>query len=446
MRKVFAVFLVLVLVTGVGIAHYSRAFNPSITIATWPHNKSMAFTIACDDVSSGYPLEYLQEIRSLLNSYNVKATFFVIPYHGEWDLLTKSPQLVQELHELTEDGHEIGLHGYAHYQNEFVCQPEKQRELLEKALDIMNQAGITVKGFRAPNLQCTDETPFILKEYNFVYDSSIFGESGEPVVGGPLPRVPSGHEYTWYLSEEDYHEKLSLAEKEADTKYREKTVFSVMMHMKAVNEGEGMKLLDELLSYVTERDVWSCTLLELVEWEKAVHNVSWDARKTLLGGEITFYNVPEGLSLTVTLPSYYAFDLSENGIDITCHRDDKTCEVAVCFEKSFDKVTLPFTLSSGSLQADNELESIYDRHLNSGSIDNCSPLERMFVAGEMAHMMCRIPLKISGKACGLTFILQDSALPACKSEVRHASPLWFLMEEMEIELDKVYKGRVISKM
>jgi hypothetical protein len=70
----------------------------------------------------------------------------------------------------------------------------------------------------------------------------------------------------------------------------------------------------------------------------------------------------------------------------------------------------------------------------------------MFVAGEMAHMMCRIPLKISGKACGLTFILQDSALPACKSEVRHASPLWFLMEEMEIELDKVYKGRVISKM
>ncbi|MGC1120117.1 MAG: DUF2334 domain-containing protein [Candidatus Methanofastidiosia archaeon] len=404
------VFLVLVLATGVGIAHYSRAFDPSITIAKWPHNKSMAFTITCDDVSSGYPLEYLQEIRSLLDSYNVRATFFVIPYHGEWDLLTKSPQFVQELHELTEEGHEIGLHGYAHYQNEFVCQPEKQRELLEKALDIMNRAGITVKGFRAPCLQCTEETPFILKEYHFMYDSSIFGESEEPLFDDPLPRIPSGHEYTWYLSEEEYHEKLSLAQKEADSKYREKTVFSVVTHIKAVNEGEGIRLLDELLSFVTAKNVWNCTLLELVEWKKAVRNVSWDARKTLTGGEITFYNVPEGLSLTVTLPSYYASDVSENDIDITCHRDDNTCEVAVCFEKSFEKVILPFALSYGSLQTNNELDNIRDPSPNSGSANNCNSLEKMLAAWEMPHTICGIPFEISGKAFILPFILLDSLL------------------------------------
>jgi predicted deacetylase len=393
MRKVLAVFLILVLVAGVGIAHYSRDFNPSITMATWPHNKGMAFTVTCDDVSSGYPLEYLQEIRSLLDSYHVKGTFFVIPYHGEWDLLTKSPQLVQELHELADEGHEIGLHGYAHYQNEFVCQPEKQRELLDKALDIMNQAGIMVKGFRAPNLQCTDETPFILKEYDFVYDSSIFGESGEPVIGGPLPRVPSGHEYTWYLSEEEYHEKLDLAEKEADAKYREKTVFSAMMHMKAVNEGEGMNLLNELLSYVTKKDVWSCTLLDLVEWEKAVRNVSWDAKKTLLGGEITFYNVPEGLSLTITLPSYYRFDLSEDGIDVTCRQDDKTCEVSVCFEKSFDEVTLPFALSSGPLQTDGKPRTIQDSCRSLDGLHICGFVETMFAVWEISHKTGGLPLK-----------------------------------------------------
>lgn len=337
------VFLALILVAGAGVAQHSRAFDPSITVDTWPYKYSMAFTVTCDDVSSGYPLEYLQEIHALLTSYHVKATFFVIPYHGEWDLITESPQLIQELHELMREGHEIGLHGYAHYQNEFVCDPESQRDLLNKALDIMDEAGITVRGFRAPCLRCTEETTFILKEYGFVYDSSMFGESGEPVSDGPLPRLPSGHEYTWYLSQEEYNEKLSLAQSEAEEKYRERTVFSVVMHMKAVNEGEGIDLLNELLSFVTARDVWSCTLLELVEWEEAIHSVRWDSKKTLTGGEITFYNVPEGLSLTIVLPSYYAPDFLSDDIAMTCNTDDDTCEVVVCFEKSFDEVALPFT-------------------------------------------------------------------------------------------------------
>ncbi|MBU7013420.1 MAG: DUF2334 domain-containing protein [Theionarchaea archaeon] len=384
MRKAFAVFLVLLLASGIGIAQYVRTFDPSITVATWPYNKSMAFTVTCDDVSSGYSLEYLQEIRSLLDSYHVRATFFVIPFHGEWDLMTESPELVRELHELAGAGHEIGLHGYAHYQNEFVCPPESQRELLKKGLDIMNQAGITVRGFRAPCLQCTEETLSILKEYHFAYDSSMFGESGRPLFGGPLPQLLSGHEYTWYLSEEEYRENVSLAQKEADSKFKEETVFSVVMHMKAVNEGEGISLMKELLAFVTEKNVWNCTLLELVEWETAVKEVRWDSRKTLTGGDITFYNVPEGLSLTIVLPSHYASDLSSDDVTMTCHTDDKTCKVTVCFEKSYGEVTLPFTLSYGSLQSRNDMEMVRGRSLDSSLSPPCQCLPGgMLIAWEM---------------------------------------------------------------
>lgn len=406
MKKLYTVILVSVLLTSITAAHYYRTFNPRITVYKWPYKKTIAFTITCDDISSGYPLAYFEEIVAMVERYHVKATFFVIPHHGEWDLLTESPSFVNALHTAEENGHEIALHGYAHYQDEFVCQPEEQAHLLEKALSIMEQAGFTVKGFRAPCLKTTPETLSILKEYNFVYDSSIFGESGEPLFDTALPQIPSGHEYTWYLTDKDLPESLTLAKKEIDAKVKEGTVFSLVTHMKAVNEGEGMAFLEEFLAYTSEI-AWNFTLLELVEWIQNRQNVTWEIRKTITGGEITFQNIPQGLVLEIGLPSHYHLKDPPPGIITTSELYEKTCTTEILFDQPFKEVTLSFALAYPS--PDSTMKNELLLLCGSASNGDCDPdhaanLTTLFAAWEIPYRVADVNTEISAD------ILKNSSL------------------------------------
>lgn len=398
-----ALALAAVLLTALAAAHFYRTFDPHINVYTWPYKKKMAFTITCDDISSGYPLEYFEEIVAALENHGIRATFFVIPYHGEWDLLTESPEFVEALHTAESKGHEIALHGYAHYEDEFVCSPEEQSQLLEKALAIMDEAGFVVEGFRAPCLRATPETQNILKEYDFVYDSSAFGDSGEILLEGDLPQIPSGHEYTWYIAEEELPEKLALAHQEFETKYNEGSIFSLVTHMKAVNEGEGMNFLEDFLSYAAEKDVWNFTLLELAEWELSRQNVTWDSRKTFTGGEITFQNVLQGLGVEIELPLHYSLKNPPEGVEVSTDIRDQTRIFEVTFHQDFEEITVSFGLTYGSPDSnmDNELlilcsatDSISHPHECDSGADLDS-LETLLAAWEVPHQVIETNSQIS---------------------------------------------------
>ena len=348
MKRLIALIVAALLLTSIAAAHFYRTFNPQIDIHQWPYKKKMVFVITCDDISSGYPHEYFEEILDTFEKYGVKCTFFVIPYHGEWDLLTESPSFVTMLHTAEEKGHEIALHGYAHYTDEFVCSPDNQAQLLEKALAIMEDAGFEVKGFRAPCLKTTEETPEILKKYNFVYDSSTFGESGDVVYEGSLPEIPSGYEYTWYITEDELPEKLVQAKNDFLAQYKKGSVFSIVTHMKAVNEGSGIHFLEDFLSFVREEDVWNFTLLELVEWNQQQQEVKWESEKTLTGGDITFQNIPQGLAVAVRLPHYYSLKDVPPGVEVTTHADSDTQIFELVFLEDFVYITLSFGLTYAS--------------------------------------------------------------------------------------------------
>jgi predicted deacetylase len=345
MKKVYAFAVVCILLTGIAAAHFHRTFNPHVTVYKWPHKKTIAFTVTCDDISAGYPLEYFEEIQSLFETYGVRGTFFVIPYHGEWDLLTDSPQFVEALQKAEARGHEIGLHGYAHYEDEFVCSADEQRQLLKKAVPIMQKTGVTVKGFRAPCLKATDDTLEVLEEFDFLYDSSTFGESGESSFEGALPEIPSGYEYTWYIRAEELPQKINEAKQDFLEKYAEGTVFSLVTHIKAVNEGEGIHFLTDFLSYVRTKDVWNATLIELVEWEKSVQNVTWESRKTLTGGDIIFHNIPAGMVAEIRVPLRYKVkDLPQRTVITTDAIGNERIIELTC-EKPFDEITIPFVIT-----------------------------------------------------------------------------------------------------
>jgi predicted deacetylase len=384
MKKLGALVLACVLIISGAALHLRRTFEPDITLCTWPYNHQIAFTVTCDDISAGYPLEYLEEIQAILETHSIRATFFVIPYHGEWDLLTDSPPLVEKLQEIQAYGHEIGLHGYAHYENEFVCSPEEQRLLLEKALPILKEAHLTVKGFRAPCLQATDETQSVLKAYNFVYDSSVFGESENPSFEGDLPEVPSGYEYTWYITEEELSDNLAKAQQDFSTKYQEGSVFSLVTHMKAVNEGEGIHFLEDFLSFVTTQDVWNPTVLQLVEWDMRLQEVTWESRKTLTGGEITFCTIPEGLVVRICLPPHYAVKDLPQGVTMTSFTEGQSRGIELTFTQQCENVVIPFVLTYTD-DLNNELLIVCSPSHAGTDRDDATCLKTLLASWEIPH-------------------------------------------------------------
>jgi len=109
------------------------------------------------------------DILSLLDKYNVKATFFILGVIAE-----KYPNLVKQI---ALGGHEIASHGYEHRlvyrmkRNEFIQDLRKSTEILEKII------GKPIYGYRAPSWSIVAKSLWaldIIKDLGFKYDSSIF--------------------------------------------------------------------------------------------------------------------------------------------------------------------------------------------------------------------------------------------------------------------------------
>ena len=111
----------------------------------------------------------VQKVLKLLDTHNVKATFFVLAWNAE-----RLPHVIREIHSL---GHEVACHGYAH---RMICEqtPDEFREDIRKAKAILEDlAGEEILGYRAPTFSITERTLWamdILSEEGFRYDSSIF--------------------------------------------------------------------------------------------------------------------------------------------------------------------------------------------------------------------------------------------------------------------------------
>lgn len=108
--------------------------------------------------------EGISRYLSLLDSYNIKGTFFVL---GERALEAK-PILQKAL----QNGHEIALHGYKHAvpseqdEETFIREIKQGKALLEK------EFGQVVHGYRAPCFSLDEKKYQIIKNLGFDYDCS----------------------------------------------------------------------------------------------------------------------------------------------------------------------------------------------------------------------------------------------------------------------------------
>jgi len=107
-------------------------------------------------------------ILELFEQHEAKATFFVLGQVAE-----HYPELVKSIHKA---GHEIGVHGYDHYQF-FRMDYEMAKDQLKRARSLLQDlTGQEVLGHRAPAFSINEENKWaleLLAELGFTYDSSI---------------------------------------------------------------------------------------------------------------------------------------------------------------------------------------------------------------------------------------------------------------------------------
>ena len=124
----------------------------------------------------------IDKYLSLLDKYNIKATFFVAT--------SFLPKCKNFLLKAIEQGHEIALHCDEHEilkdlpKEEFDSLIKKSKELLKKELNV------EPVGFRFPCFEYREELLEVLKENGFIYNSSMSLDEGKVFLLNDLYEIP----------------------------------------------------------------------------------------------------------------------------------------------------------------------------------------------------------------------------------------------------------------
>lgn len=82
--------------------------------------------------------------------------------------------------EIIKSGAEIGLHGYSH-EGAYQMTPTQERDVLVKCMEVSQRlTGKRVRGYRAPMYQLRETTIELLREFEFLYDSSLSHHDSQP--------------------------------------------------------------------------------------------------------------------------------------------------------------------------------------------------------------------------------------------------------------------------
>lgn len=111
------------------------------------------------------PLVAVPKLLRILERQEIRATFFVPGFTAEC-----YPDTVRAI---VDGGHEIGHHGYLHEQMQGIDR-ETEARYLDRGLEALHRvAGVVPVGYRAPWWELNWQSPGLLAERGFLYDSSL---------------------------------------------------------------------------------------------------------------------------------------------------------------------------------------------------------------------------------------------------------------------------------
>ena len=241
------------------------------TVAWWDGEPTIS------DLSRG---EYgsrvaLRRVIDLLEKYDVPASFFIPALS-----LHLAPQMADEIKRLPR--HEFAVHGWIHERNTRVP-PDKEREMVINSIDMLTElTGEKPVGYRAPSWNFSAATPQIIKDMNFLYESSMMSDdrpyelviNGEPsgIVELPVEWIlddapllnPKGNSYA------NPRQLLEVLKDEFDVAYQEGTMFLMTMHPHIIGHRSRIVALEELIMHMKSKEgVWFATHKEAAEYVKS---------------------------------------------------------------------------------------------------------------------------------------------------------------------------------
>lgn len=207
----------------------------------------------------------LQRVVDLVDRHNIPASFFIPAVS-----LILQPDMVDVIQQ--SGRHEFGVHGWIHELNTEL-DADTERDLVGRATDYLeNVTGRRPVGYRAPSWNFSPNTLRIIKEFGFLYDSSLMADdrpyellqNGEAtgIVELPVEWIlddapllnPRGTSYT------SPRDLLQVYIDEFDQAYEEGTMFLLTTHPHIIGHRSRILILEELISHIQSvGNVWFAT-------------------------------------------------------------------------------------------------------------------------------------------------------------------------------------------
>ena len=217
----------------------------------------------------------IPRIRQVLDRHEVKATFFV-------------PAVAALLHPdeqraVSQDGHEIGLHGWIHELNT-TLDAAAERELMMRAADTLERvSGQRPVGMRTPSWDYSPATLSIAREMELLYDSSLFSDDdpyeilqdGQPTGMVELPVEWIRDDAVYFMmnrfgAQRPYTppaDVLDIFLREFEGAYAEGGLFLLTMHPHVTGYRSRIFILEQLLErIVTKDDCWIATHAQIAAY------------------------------------------------------------------------------------------------------------------------------------------------------------------------------------
>ena len=302
-KIITGILVVILLATGYLAIYYHRdlIFGPSvlfigdnnIEINLYPNEFQMAFVFTIDDAHKLTNPQKVRNVVDILNKFDVKGVFFVIPYYKGRYKLTNGDEITTVLRQITKEGHEIGQHGLTHSlprkklkifnpTKEFVDLPYgEQKRRIYVGKKILEEAGFQINGFRSPAFSANYNTLKILDSYDFLYGANVailpppfmmankrFAESIY------YPFHPEDLNLIEFISHGDYFrtyfnaKNFLVIRKRFKKIYDKQGIFILITHIESLSSTHGLALLNTTLEYVATKNVWKPNLIELALWWK----------------------------------------------------------------------------------------------------------------------------------------------------------------------------------
>ena len=207
----------------------------------------------------------LQRVVDLIDRHNIPASFFIPAVS-----LILQPDMVDVIQQ--SGRHEFAVHGWIHELNTEL-DADTERDLIGRATDYLESVtGRRPVGYRAPSWHFRPNTLRIVREFGFLYDSSLMADdrtyellqNGEAtgIVELPVEWIlddapllnPRGTSYT------PPRDLLQVYIDEFDKAYEEGTMFLLTTHPHIIGHRARILILEELISHIQSvGNVWFAT-------------------------------------------------------------------------------------------------------------------------------------------------------------------------------------------